>query len=105
MQILIDIPTEFEEHFKSDRFEDSLARIASDIESFGFYLAGRYEKETITMLRKAFKNGVPLPKGHGRLIDADRYRKDMWDSKEFNFFATLDMQPTIIDADEEDKDD
>lgn len=60
MKIVIDIPTEFEEHFKSDRFEDSLSRIASDIESFGFQLAGRYEKETITMLRKAIKNGTPL---------------------------------------------
>lgn len=60
MQIVIDIPKEFEEHFKTDKFEDSLARVASDIESFGFNLSGRYEQETITMLRKAFKNGTPL---------------------------------------------
>lgn len=69
MKIVIDIPEEFENHFNSDRFEDSLARVASDIESFGFVLAGRYEQETITMLRKALKNAIPLPKGHGDLID------------------------------------
>lgn len=72
MEIVIKIPKEFEEHFKSDRFEDSLARVASDIESFGFQLAGRYEKETITMLREAFKNGTSLPKGHGDLISKEQ---------------------------------
>lgn len=85
MKIVIDIPTEFEEHFKSDRFEDSLSRIASDIESFGFQLAGRYEKETITMLRKAIKNGTPLPKHHGRLVDADALKEKLEDHH--NFFV------------------
>lgn len=45
------------------------------------------------------KNGNPLPKRHGRLIDADAYRKEMLDSREFDFFKRLDMQPTIIEAD------
>lgn len=71
MEIVIKIPKEFEEHFNLDRFEDSLARVASDIESFGFQLAGRYEQETITMLREAFKNCTPLPEHHGRLGDLD----------------------------------
>ena len=44
--------------------------------------------------------GTPLV-GHGRLIDADAYRKDMLNSREFDFFKTLDMQPTIIEADKE----
>ena len=48
---------------------------------------------------QGIKNGTPLPKGHGRLIDADKYRKDMQESREFNFFATLDFQQTIIEAD------
>jgi len=55
-------------------------------------------------LYKAIRNGSPLPKGHGRLIDADAYRKEMLDSREFNFFATLDFQPTIIEADTESED-
>lgn len=46
-------------------------------------------------------NGTTLPKGHGRLIDADAYRKEMLDSREFDFFKRLDMQPTIIEADKE----
>ena len=77
MQIVIDIPKEFEEHFSQDRFEDSLARVSSDIESFGFNLAGRYEQETITMLRKAIKEATVLPEPHGDLIDANKYLKDI----------------------------
>ena len=50
---------------------------------------------------QAIANGTPLPKGHGRLIDADIYRKEMLDSREFDFFKRLDMQPTIIEADKE----
>lgn len=46
-------------------------------------------------------NGTPLPKGHGRLIDAERYRNEMLDSREFAFFKTLDMQPTIIEMEGE----
>lgn len=49
----------------------------------------------------AIINGTVLPKGHGKLIDADTYRKEMLDSREFDFFKRLDMQPTIIEADKE----
>lgn len=106
MQIVIDIPKEFEEHFNSDRFEDSLARVASDIESFGFQLAGRYEQETVTMLRKAIKNSTPLPKGHGRLIDADELYLDIQTDEEMRLGEHLgwvkdrfDNALTIIEAD------
>ena len=60
MKILIDIPKEFEQHFKFDRFYDSLERIESDIKSSGVKLSGLYERETIIMLREAFKNCTPL---------------------------------------------
>ena len=75
MKIVIEIPKEFESHFEFDRYADSLARVASDIEALGFKMSGRYERETITMIRKAFENATPLPKGHGDLID----RKDLMD--------------------------
>ena len=110
MKIVIDIPEEFENHFNSDRFEDSLARVASDIESFGFVLAGRYEQETITMLRKALKNAIPLPKGHGKLIDADklkhRYIASQGDTVDDKAWITairrsINEAPTIIEADKE----
>lgn len=51
------------------------------------------------LIENAIANGTPLPKGHGRLIDADRYREEMLHSREFNFFTVLGMQPTIIKAD------
>lgn len=110
MKIVIDIPEEFENHFNSDRFEDSLARVASDIESFGFVLAGRYEQETITMLRKTLKNATLLPKGHGRLIDADKIGLTNFecfmcggDYKEGlkMLIHKIETAPTIIKADKE----
>ena len=80
MKIVFEIPKEFESHFEFDRFSDSLARVASDIEALGFKMSGRYERETITMIRKAFENATPLPKGHGRLIDADAFIDGLRDS-------------------------
>ena len=60
MKIEIDIPKEFEEHFKQDKFKDSLERIMADIfhslEIGNCLCAGRYEYETIEMLMKALEN-------------------------------------------------
>lgn len=58
MKILIEIPKEFEVHFKEDAFEDSLHRLNAD----AHLLAGNYEQETLTMLIKAFKNAKILDK-------------------------------------------
>lgn len=102
MKIVIDIPKEFESHFEFDRFADSLARVASDIESFWFKLSGRYEIETITMIRKAFESGKPLPKVHGRLIDADALlskAKFLYRGYEIALTNTIGDAPTIIEAD------
>ena len=54
MWITIKIPKEFEEHFYRDNFKDSLLRLLMDAHD----LAGNYEKETILMLIKAFKNAI-----------------------------------------------
>ena len=60
MRIEIDIPKEFEQHFKQDKFKDSLERIMADIkhslENGDCLCAGRYEYETIEMLEKAFED-------------------------------------------------
>ena len=60
MRIEIEIPKEFEEHFKQDKFKDSLERIMADIkyslENGECLCTGRYEYETIRMLQKAFEN-------------------------------------------------
>ena len=52
MKITIDIPKEFEEHFNSDRFKDSLLRLCCDAKC----LAGNYEEELAIMLIHAFEN-------------------------------------------------
>ena len=49
--------------------------------------------------------GIPLPKGHGRLIDADYLREDFKASKRISFAERMDIScivdhaPTIIEAD------
>lgn len=52
MKIEMEIPKEFEEHFKQDKLEDSLQRLNAD----AHLIAGNYEKETAIMLIEAFKN-------------------------------------------------
>lgn len=55
MRIEIEIPKEFEEHFKQDKFEDTLHRLSAD----AHLIAGNYEKETAIMLIKAFADSQP----------------------------------------------
>lgn len=56
MEIKIEIPKEFEEHFNRDRFKDSLERVRADIQ-WGLkshsVIAGRYEMELAEMLEIA----------------------------------------------------
>ena len=54
MKIEIEIPKEFEEHFKQNKFKDSFERIMADIKNC--LCAGNYEYETIEMLEKALEN-------------------------------------------------
>lgn len=60
-----------------------------------------------TLLRSV-RTGTPLPKGHGRLIDADAFeRRCMFDSNiedmQDVIYALRDYKP-IIEADREDED-
>lgn len=57
MRIVIDIPEEIYNHTQE-------------------YEVGGFSQENDTKLFMAIKNGTPLPKGHGRLIDADELKKD-----------------------------
>lgn len=54
----------------------------------------------------AIMNGTPLPKGHGRLIDADKL--NIYDVSPADGFVVMgvteediDLAPTIIEADKE----
>ena len=77
MELVIEIPEAFEGHFNQDRFKDSLERILEDCKHSAI-LSGIYEFETIEMLIRAFKNGTPLQKGHGRLGDLDKLEREMY---------------------------
>ena len=59
MKLVIKIPEAFEEHFRQDRFKDSLERILEDSKRSAI-VSGRYEFETIEMLIKAFENSTTL---------------------------------------------
>lgn len=51
----------------------------------------------------AVKHGTPIPKEHGRLIDADK----LWDSYhnlDYDFYEALDLADAIIEADKESED-
>lgn len=58
---------------------------------------------------KAIRNGTPLPKGHGRLIDADEIRFENADFDTYGdysiAFDAIDYAPTIIEADKTESED
>lgn len=58
-------------------------------------------------MKDALMNGTPLPKGHGRLIDADELKRiiqenDVLNMTGFNVrLCDINNTPTIIEADRE----
>jgi len=63
MEIIVELPDEFISHFDADRFDESFGRILADISYFDG-ISGRYERETIEMLRAAFHNARRADDGH-----------------------------------------
>lgn len=56
-------------------------------------------KSLLYALLKAIRNGTPLPKGHGRLIDADALLLNPDNLKDMVFRReTICFAPTIIEA-------
>lgn len=58
----------------------------------------------IDIMGEAIANGIPLPKGHGRLIDADKLeyiKNDRPDEIGYHYIRkyNIDYAPTIIEAD------
>ena len=102
MQVVIDIPSAFIDHFHNDRFYDALMRLSSD----AHLMAGRYEKETAEMLIKAFEKAVEIPT-HGRLVDGDKLCKvlkaraaDDWNqgTAPFSWSYAYDCMADIVDT-------
>ena len=95
MQIVIDIPDEV---YKAYKLDFSLSFLNSDQQSFAR-----------GCLINGLLNGTPLPKGHGRLIDADEYKEHLYacetNGRPLHIMelderlATVDDAPTIIEAD------
>ena len=95
MQIVIDIP---EDDYK----------FIKDIQD---YISGRRSGRQIEYnIINAILNGTPLPKGHGRLIDADALKEceQKWscDYEPDGYshvveIRDIDDEPTIIEADKE----
>lgn len=54
----------------------------------------------VTTWKDAICNGTPLPKGHGRLIDADKIW-DLYHDYEYDFYEAFNDVATIIEANEE----
>ncbi len=55
-------------------------------------------------LAECVRRGVPLPKGHGKLVDLDQMCDDYWDGNYMEIHAEdLKNIKTIIEADTEDK--
>ena len=59
MKIVIDIPEELYAYIQGERYDE------------------RLDKRFDYMIRRFVRTGTPLPKGHGRLIDADAITKDL----------------------------
>ena len=97
MRIVIDIP---EDDYKS-------------IKDMQYYISGRRSGRQIEYnIINAILNGTPLPKGHGRLIDADKLQKSYCDDNcgvrkcvdamdRCVFIGSVLEAPTIIEADKE----
>ena len=73
MKLVIEIPKEFEEDFKKDKFKECFGRVQVDLKYFkGETLCGNYEKETLDMLENAFQNATSSETDesvHGKWID------------------------------------
>ena len=88
MQIVIDIDEEQYNTIKSDLYNT----FPVEMKKWGL---------------EAIRNGTPLPKGHGRLIDADKLEPrdispEAWNIPMWGFeLVDIEDAPTIIEADKE----
>ena len=73
-------------------------KIVIDISENDYELACRWPDALIAVYAHAIKNGIPLPKGHGDLIDKKELLRQPMDLANYpsNYVR---IAPTIIEAD------
>lgn len=80
-------------------------KVLIDISERDYYLACKYPNALIATYAHYIKDGTVLPKGHGRLIDADKLNtrpnhgnnstRTMW----YNIEDMVNKAPTVLEAD------
>lgn len=89
--------------------EHEYTEIKEDAEMF------RNRGIVVPYLYKAIESGIVLPKGHGRLVDAEKIAREvnrawtLWEKKGEDCYLFADVltpllvsQPTVIEADKDD---
>ena len=87
MKIIIEIPVEFKEHYKRDKFKDSLKKIMNYYLEHRNCLCGmRYEYETIEMLEIALENSKLITDINNSIIneciEIVKFHMNSWDGIE-----------------------
>ena len=84
MKLIIDIPDEIYNDVKTETYFDA---------------------HEMCDVKESIKNGIPLQKGHGDLIDRRELKKEVYTATEWNgdihriiYEASVDDAPTIIEA-------
>ncbi len=97
MQITLNIPKEFESHFKNDKFADSLGRILFDLEKYKSTskLSGNYEAETLNMLKTALGES----KVSEKTVDVEKQAALMETLRSIHG-CLIDYFPIDVDVDE-----
>lgn len=72
MKLLIEIPKEFECDWNRDKFYDCFERVLTDLGSM-YSISGNYERETIKMLEKAFRDAKECEPKDSKEDVLDRY--------------------------------
>jgi hypothetical protein len=62
---------------------------------------GQYGNINVDIVRKALANGIPLPKGHGKIIDVNVLLDEMRATRTYDIPFALERIKPIIEADKE----
>lgn len=81
MKLMINIPKEFEQDFKNDKFNEFFGRVRADIDGT---VCGKYEFETLDMLENAFENADEKEIANGKIrekvkemeLETEEYERD-----------------------------